>query len=321
MAVSAPDTSADRRTLVKSFVAWKIFLLAIALGSSTTPSYDTSTSLALSLPPDHISSSSASHPEPSLSWTDILAVRLTRWDAIYFTQSANRGYVFEQEWAFGYGMPLLVSKLILPVAARLGLASSPSVKSAALAAILVSHLSHLATVLLFYTLTRRLFPNHGRLAVTAALLHVVSPAGLFLSAPYAESLFACLSFAGYVIYISSAPEPSKAPTFLHGIGLILSGAVFGLATVCRSNGLLNGTIFVTELVAALHVFVLSPRLMTALAVLPPIVGGTLVGLGSIAPQAAAYLRYCSDASGSGGMRPWCGQLVPSIYNFVQEYYW
>ncbi|PKS11346.1 hypothetical protein jhhlp_003108 [Lomentospora prolificans] len=311
--------SSDTSTLVKSFIAWKLFLLAIALGSSTTPSYDTSTSLALNLPPDHVAPSA--FPASSSSLTDILAARLTRWDAIYFTQSASRGYVFEQEWAFGYGMPFVVSKVVLPLASRLGLPSPVTVKSAALGAIAVSHLSHLATVLVLYSLVHRLFPDSGRLALTTGLLHVLSPAGLFLSAPYAESLFAFLSFAGYNIYVSSASVPSENPTILRGLGLILSGALLGLATACRTNGMLNGIIFVVELFAALHVFVRSPRLTHALAVVPPTVGGALVGLGSVVPQAAAYLRYCSDASGTGGLRPWCTKLVPSIYNFVQEHYW
>lgn len=324
MAKSQQGTStSDRTILLGVFVAWKAFLLAIALGSSTTPSYDTSTSLALNLPPDHVAaaaSSSASLLPPSPSLTDIIAARLTRWDAIYFTQSANRGYVFEQEWAFGAGLPFLVSRVVLPLASRLGLGphGQLTVKSAALAAIAVSHLSHLLTVFLLYSLVRRLFPGRGNLALTTSLLHVLSPAGLFLSAPYAESLFACLSFAGYLVYVSS--EGGSAVR--HGLGLIISGALLGLATTCRTNGILNGIIFVVELLATLHVFARSPRLTNAFTVASTIVGGVLVGLGSVAPQTVAYLRYCSEASGDGGLkRPWCTKLVPSIYDFVQEQYW
>jgi hypothetical protein len=36
---------------------------------------------------------------------------LTRWDAIYFASIAERGYVFEQEWAFGWGFTRLLSFL------------------------------------------------------------------------------------------------------------------------------------------------------------------------------------------------------------------
>lgn len=34
--------------------------------------------------------------------------RFTSWDAIYFVSVAKRGYVFEQEWAFGTGLVVAV---------------------------------------------------------------------------------------------------------------------------------------------------------------------------------------------------------------------
>jgi phosphatidylinositol glycan class V len=34
--------------------------------------------------------------------------KLVKWDAIYFVQTARRGYVFEQEWAFGWGFSRLI---------------------------------------------------------------------------------------------------------------------------------------------------------------------------------------------------------------------
>ena len=87
------------QTLIAAFLAWKGLLLAIAAGSCVGPSYDTSGSLLLSDGP-------ANQSVPTL------VTRLTSWDAIYFIQNAKRGYLFEQEWAFGLGLPSLISSVV-----------------------------------------------------------------------------------------------------------------------------------------------------------------------------------------------------------------
>jgi phosphatidylinositol glycan class V len=88
------------RTLVTVFVAWKLFLFLMAAGSTVGPAYDTSGSITL----DVASRGSTCAPA-------ILA-RLTSWDAIYFTQVARRGYLFEQEWAFGSGLTIVIEYLV-----------------------------------------------------------------------------------------------------------------------------------------------------------------------------------------------------------------
>jgi GPI mannosyltransferase 2 len=78
-----------RVTLTVLFVGWKLLLLAAVI-ASPGPGYDTSTTLLL----------------PALvAARDVLATtwRLVRWDAIYFVRVAERDYLYEQEWAFGYG--------------------------------------------------------------------------------------------------------------------------------------------------------------------------------------------------------------------------
>lgn len=77
------------------FVCWKFVLASIAL-ATPGPAYDTSTSLAL--PPRVLDPSAIGS-----RLLDVLVDRLTRWDAIYFTKIAQRGYANEQEWAFGWG--------------------------------------------------------------------------------------------------------------------------------------------------------------------------------------------------------------------------
>lgn len=88
------------RTLVTTFTAWKLFLFLIAAGSTVGPAYDTSGTITLDI------------ASPSNSSAPTLLARLTSWDAIYFTQVARRGYLFEQEWAFGSGLTIVIEFLV-----------------------------------------------------------------------------------------------------------------------------------------------------------------------------------------------------------------
>lgn len=71
---------------------WKCLLLVVAT-LSPGPGYDTSTQILF-----------RPYPDAAKSWSftiaQNLAAKLTRWDAIYFAASSERGYLFEQEWAF-----------------------------------------------------------------------------------------------------------------------------------------------------------------------------------------------------------------------------
>ncbi|MDA4132856.1 MAG: mannosyltransferase family protein [Thaumarchaeota archaeon] len=201
--------------------------------------------------------------------------------------------------------------------------------------ILVAHTSHLLSVLVLYRLGLLLLgscfssQSQGKrartetLALVGALLHVISPAGLFLSAPYAESPFALLSFVGYLLFAQGHTSASPAR---RDASYLAAGLSFGLATAFRTNGILNGILFAYPFLQEVLGFLSGDHLsFTAIrktAVLG--LGGLLVAAGSIIPQAWAYQTYCmsSGSSGSGTQpRPWCHGIVPSIYNFVQEQYW
>src|SRR3954469_25581512 len=80
------------RTLIAAFSAWKLVLLAIAVGSCVGDAYDTSGRLVV------LGNGDSSR---SLGFPGQLASRFASWDAIYYVSTARRGYRFEQEWAFG----------------------------------------------------------------------------------------------------------------------------------------------------------------------------------------------------------------------------
>jgi phosphatidylinositol glycan class V len=155
------------------------------------------------------------------------------------------------------------------------------------------------------------------LSLVAAILHILSPAGLFLSAPYAESSFALLSFSGHLFFALSCKDERRQTW--RDIYTVLAGMLFGLATAFRSNGILNGIPFAWEAFRHLPRLHLRPwdtvRRLAALGL-----GGVCVAAGSVVPQAVAFLRFCSGVSGAQ-LRPWCRGYLPSIYTFVQQHYW
>lgn len=198
---------------------------------------------------------------------------------------------------------------------------SPIIKHA-LAGITIAHFSHLGAVLTLYALVRNLVPStpsrKRRIAFTAACLHTVSPAGLFLSAPYTESPFALLTFLGLHAY-ALAQHPSSSPTRTSALTLA-SGLALALSTLFRTNGLLHAALFALDALSlarrtlASRTATLLPHLLSSL------LAGLCLATAFALPQALAYAEFClPDASSPP--RPWCAHLPPSIYSFVQAHYW
>ncbi|KAI9678793.1 MAG: ER membrane glycoprotein subunit of the GPI transamidase complex-like protein [Caeruleum heppii] len=291
-------------SLVFIFAIWKLFLLGVTVGSPGV-GYDTSTAIALR----HLSPASSDHQ--SLSSVLSISQKLLRWDALYFIAIASRGYVFEQEWAFGWGFTRVLSYLDRANPGPLAIS------------LVFVHASHLLSVLFLYYLSHIVFPHegNGEFAFVSAVLHIISPAGLFLSAPYAESTFSALSFLGYLIYVVSLRNDQPV---IRATAMIAAGASFGLATTLRSNGVLNGLLFLHDAVNALVGGFRDGRVGHALSELIIICsGGVLVALGLIVPQWIAYEEYCVAPSGQPTLekRGWCGKRIPSVYSWVQSHYW
>ncbi|KAI9789235.1 MAG: ER membrane glycoprotein subunit of the GPI transamidase complex-like protein [Peltula sp. TS41687] len=320
-------------SLLLTFALWKTLLLVVAL-CSPGPGYDTSTALILGLP----SQDTSHHASPTAQLPRI--GKLVRWDAIYFVKIVERGYLFEQEWAFGSGYAKTVAvlskgkKVIRSYAARLmdlldlaietfllGSTTVDPLHLRIIVAVTLSNAAHLLSVFFLYCLTRIVFPIRAaeNLAFLSASLHVFSPAAIFLSAPYGEGLFSALSFLGYILYATSLQHDERRLWLRRDALVLISGLVFGLATMVRSNGILNGALFLYDAFATLACFPhhISLRALTRLMALG--VGGILVALGMIIPQWIAYKEYCQLAEKAP--RPWCSRLVPSIYTWAQDNYW
>ena len=200
-----------------TFVAWKSLILLIAW-LAPGQGYDTSTSLLFG------------------------ANRLVRWDAIYFVQKAQRGDVFEQEWAFGKGLSTLLSGI-----------AGHEISAITTTGIVVSHLTHYLSVVLLWavavslSMTTRLGHDTSVIPFIASCLHIISPAGIFLSAPYGEAPFSCLNMLGFWLYLQAHISPDSSVT-RKCCALIMSVASFGFATTIRSNGILSGLPFLFDAV-------------------------------------------------------------------------
>jgi Mannosyltransferase (PIG-V) len=94
------------RLLLVLFCIWKFVLFGIIL-SAPGPGYDTSSTLLF----DSGSPAASTAKIKDVAAGFPRALNFVRWDAIYFAQIAQRGYLFEQEWAFGPGFPSLIALL------------------------------------------------------------------------------------------------------------------------------------------------------------------------------------------------------------------
>lgn len=98
-------------SLTLTFLAWRTILFAVAL-LSPGPGYDTSTSLLFdAVKTAHGLDAQTTSKSWPASLADRLARKLVRWDAIYFATTSQRGYLYEQEYAFGMGLTSTVSFL------------------------------------------------------------------------------------------------------------------------------------------------------------------------------------------------------------------
>ncbi|PLB55045.1 DUF409 domain protein [Aspergillus steynii IBT 23096] len=295
------------RSLSVAFWLWKTVLFLVIVGCPG-PGYDTSTSL---LPGQGVAPLSLPAP-----------LKFVRWDSIYFVHIAESGYVFEQEWAFSYGYGKFIAFLtsVLNPWSNNALEGTAGI---AVVAVALSHLVHYLSVLALYRLSINVFGQETTtqrlICFLSAALHIISPAGAFLSAPYGEPVFSFLNIAGLYIYSSSVLDSNTGSPVSRNAKLLLSGLVFSAATVVRSNGVLSGFLFAYDALLLLQGFLSRGVSVDAVVHLGVVItSGCILSLGFVVPQVFAYMQYCMPEDVS---RPWCQRFVPSIYGWVQEHYW
>lgn len=180
---------------------------------------------------------------------------------------------------------------------------------------------------MLYQLTLTAFPKvpakrRSMFAFLTASLHIISPAGMFLCAPYAESIFSFLNFSGFYFYARSL-ERTVGSFDASWVGfMLLSGAFFGIATTFRGNGLFSGLVLVYDAISTTILMLRSCDFANNIRrLLVTLIAGLMMGCLSVIPQYVAYLEYCTGQNIETPGRPWCSNWVPSIYAWVQRHYW
>ena len=197
----------------------------------------------------------------------------------------------------------------------------------ALAAIILAHVFHLLSVLMLHELTltvclKSTTTKVSSFCVLVASLHIISPAGIFLSAPYAESPFSFLSFTGFYLYAKAMLKHADGKQSQRDLLVLISGFVFGIATTFRGNGLFSGLLFVWDALACgTRILRSTDAASNFRSLLSVLISGLSMACIAVLPQYLAYAEYCVRESADSNIRPWCSNWPPSIYAWVQAKYW
>ena len=165
---------------IASFATW-LLTITLLYASSSLPLFDSS--------PDTII--------PRTTLKERLAYPLLRWDAFHFVHIAQKGYVYEYEWAFLHGIAAAMNypaKLLRAIGLGDIINGSISTSDLLLSGAVLSSLCGSTTTL--YRLTLHHFGSPS-LAYLTALLSLLpsSPATLRFSV-YNEPFFTYLSYKG-----------------------------------------------------------------------------------------------------------------------------
>ncbi|KEF57550.1 uncharacterized protein A1O9_05467 [Exophiala aquamarina CBS 119918] len=296
------------------FLVWKSLILLIVF-SSLAVGYDTSASLLMKATNNGILTETPNNFQSQ--W-----LKFVRWDAIYSTHMAGHGLVFEQEWAWGIGLSTSLSFLAKRLAVLTGTNDAVTL---VIAGVLLSHTTHWLSTVQLWFLARRLVDvsksPKSQVPFCAAAFYIISPAGVFLSAPYSESLFAFLSISGFLGYVYAVHYFNHARVFAGSVLMVAAGVPFGLATFVRGNGILAGVTYLLEAAATVFALLTQEFTIWRLIRLSSVAaGGLLVAVGTLIPQYLAYTEYCLGRDPEV-RRPWCNNTMPSIFTFVQSHYW
>ncbi|KAJ1897305.1 ER membrane glycoprotein subunit of the GPI transamidase complex-like protein [Coemansia sp. IMI 209127] len=244
-----------------------------------------------------------------------LAQVVVHWDAFYFTHIAESGYVYEQEHAFFPLLPLLMRLLsrtvLVPLESRVG----PQL-ALVVAGVLISNVSFVLASTTLYKLGRDTLRSE-RLAYAGALLFILAPSSMFMSAVYTESLFAYLVFSALLL--------------IERRRYVLAALVLCVSTLCRSNAIVYAGFFWWSLVVLPYVQQrrgsqqAEPIQMAFKAAFQVACAAALTAisaLGFVAFQAYGRQALCHQQllPRDHSARPYCSGAA-TVYGFVQEHYW
>ncbi|XP_011311236.1 GPI mannosyltransferase 2 [Fopius arisanus] len=292
--------------------------------------------------PDHVADAfkSPQNPEEKISNFDrlisFLLTGLTHWDSEYYLHIAKYGYTYENTLAFFPLYPMTIRASAIVLKKILFFLNYQSVIT--ISAVAINFFCFIKSSLILYDLTSVL--TNKKMAYRSAILFCISPASIFFTAAYTESMFSYLTFHSMLAAVKNDRFASIP---------------IGLSSLLRSNGLINvGFPLFTSLRDLIHRFsVLKAKSFTKLSKL---IAGLKISISclsqmfstillSIAPflllQTYYYVLFCAESANStfilphvkkfgddnglvmpGGEIPsWCYDKIPSAYSYIQKKYW
>lgn len=245
--------------------------------------------------------------------------RLVVWDAVYFADLFSNDIQYEHQFVFcplwWRLIRLFPVSLSFPFYGRL------------LWAVFISNLCHFLAALTLFHYTKLVFFNARlfapeKVALAALALFIVSPAAMFLTAPYSEAIAAFLSFLCLFLRERALVVNFGTPRINKPIYLA-SGFAAALAYGFRANCLLLGLVYVYDL-AGLANFLSKTSVITGamsnggmLTRMMPLVAGLVVGFGFLASQVYNYMAVCYNSDRG----EWCSARIPSLFTYAQAHYW
>lgn len=245
--------------------------------------------------------------------------RLVAWDAVYFSDLFANDIQYEHQFVFcplwWRLIRLFPVLLLFPFYGRL------------LWATFVTNLCHFLAALTLFHYTKLVFQNARlftpeRVALSALALFVLSPAAMFLTAPYSEAIAALFSFQCLYLRERSLVVHYGTP-IIHKPLYLASGVAAAVAYGFRANCLLLGLIYVYDLGGVAHFLSKSSVMAGAMdnasfsTRLLPIVAGLILGSGFLASQIYNYMAVCYGSDRG----EWCSARIPSLFTYAQAHYW
>lgn len=245
----------------------------------------------------------------------VFLTSLLRWDVFHFARVAANGHVYEHDWAFFPGVPLIMrwSGTLL---SALGL-SNPGWPSLLAGGAFVCALLDLDTTRTLYALSLHHLhsPSAAFLTVALSLLASSTPALRFT--PYSEPFFTYFSYRGMLACVR--------------LQWLRASVFFAIASAFRSNGvflcgfIVWGMLVVPLLSARGDTVSRSGRsrsLLYQLVMQRVLYCAVLVALSLIPFLYHNYKAYTLFCRRDRPRPEWCdSSTFPSIYTYVQHKYW
>uniref|UniRef100_A0AC35U3Y7 Glucose-6-phosphate isomerase n=1 Tax=Rhabditophanes sp. KR3021 TaxID=114890 RepID=A0AC35U3Y7_9BILA len=249
----------------------------------------------------------------------------SRWDSQRFLHIAKYGYTWESMLAFQPLYPTIVALLskCIPYISQDA--------SLLLAGVLISNTCFLLTGLLLHKLIIEIFNLTPFTRKAAIFLFAFNPSSIFFSSLYTESTYAFLTFSG-IYALHSEVNLTKS--------ILYSSLIFSIASLARSNGILNVGFIGYKLLALW----IGKRIRIEWAIGMLILSYLVVTIPVRMYESYVYTVFCGHANndnyfvateerilpGDLSKLEWCVMegtntfpflIVPNYYTIIQKKYW